>query len=294
MPGRSGAEVLEPGPSAILVDDGRSGWAHLAVTTGGAFDRPAFRLANRLVGNHPGTAVVEFIFGPLALWFHRPATVAVTGVDAAVTIQRRDGSQFAAATNSTVSVPAEGRLRISSARSGLRGYLAVRGGWDVPPVLGSRSRDTLAYLGPEPLRTGDLVPIGTLAGEFPAIDHVPGRIPPDRLALRLLPAPRPSALQLALDELSALEWTVSPASDRVGIRLRGPALPVRPQSQSEPLVRGAVQVPPDGQPVIMGPDHPTTGGYPVIGVVSEDDSDALAQARPGTPVRLVPTTDTGT
>jgi allophanate hydrolase subunit 2 len=106
--------------------------------------------------------------------------------------------------------------------------------------------------------------------------------------LRLLPAPRGDALQLAATELADLEWTVSPASDRIGVRLEGPSLRVTPQRHSEPLVRGAVQVPPSGQPVIMGPDHPTTGGYPVIGVVADADTDALAQARPGTRVRLTP------
>ena len=283
------ATVLDPGPSAILVDEGRPGWAHVGVTGSGAFDRPAYRLANRLVGNRPGAAAVEFILGPVSLVFDRRATIAVTGIEAAITLQRANGSRTPGATHTTISVPADGIVRIAAARSGLRGYLAVRGGWDTPPLLGSRSRDTLAGLGPEPLQAGHNVPIGSDVGPFPATDHAPALAPPPRLVLRLLTAPRAAALQLRRNELEHLEWAVSPASDRVGIRLSGPPLPVTTQAASEPLVRGAVQIPPDGQPVIMGPDHPTTGGYPVIGVVAESDTDLMAQARPGTRVRLRPT-----
>lgn len=281
--------VIDPGPAAILVDEGRHGWAHIAVTTSGAFDRPAYRLANRLVGNHPGAAVIESVLGPLTLKFHSRATIAVTGVEAEVALHRPGGQVQAAATHCTIAVPTGTTVTIGAATTGLRAYLALRGGWNVRPVMGSRSRDTLADLGPEPLYRGAGLPVGETDEPFPAADHAPRAAPPDPVVLRLLPAPRAAALLLPRAALADLEWTVSPASDRIGVRLAGPTLPVTAQAASEPLVRGAVQVPPDGQPVIMGPDHPTTGGYPVIGVVADADTDALAQARPGTTVRLRPT-----
>lgn len=280
--------VIDPGPAAILTDEGRYGWAHVAVTTSGAFDRASYRLANRLVGNHPGAAVIEFVLGPMTLEFHSRATIAVTGVDADVTLYRPDGRATAATTHGTIAVPTGTTVTIGPARSGLRGYLAVRGGWNVRPVMGSRSRDTLADLGPEPLQRGTGLPIGADAGPFPATDHAPCARAPSHLDLPLLPAPRGHTLLLPRAALADLQWTVSPASDRIGVRLIGQVLPVATQAASEPLVRGAVQVPPDGQPVVLGPDHPTTGGYPVIGVVDEAGVDALAQARPGTTVRLRP------
>ncbi|MDQ1245985.1 MAG: hypothetical protein QG597_352 [Actinomycetota bacterium] len=280
--------VLDPGPAAILVDEGRRGWAHLAVTSSGAFDRPAHRLANRLVGNNPGAATIEYLLGPLSLLFHTRTTIAVTGVDADVTLTSPQGRRTTHTTHSTIAAGRGSTVTIGTATSGLRGYLAVRGGWDVAPVLGSRSRDTLAGLGPEPLRPGTGLPIGTASGPFPATDHAPRPAPPRHLVLHLLHAPRANALLLPRSALAHLEWAISHESNRIGVRLRGPRLPVTAQAASEPLVRGAVQVPPDGQPVIMGPDHPTTGGYPVIGVVAEADTDALAQARPGTTVRLRP------
>jgi biotin-dependent carboxylase-like uncharacterized protein len=174
---------------------------------------------------------------------------------------------------------------------GLRSYLAVRGGVDLPPVLGSRSSDTLSGLGPSPLAAGDRLPVGSLAGEQPLVDVAPVAPLPDRPVLRVLPGPRRDWLQAsAWGELTSQEWAVSADSDRVGLRLTGPRL-LRARTDelpSEGLVAGAVQVPPDGGPVLFLADHPVTGGYPVLAVVVTADLPLAAQLRPGDGVRFRP------
>jgi biotin-dependent carboxylase-like uncharacterized protein len=287
---RGRCEFVTPGALAIVVDDGRTGWAHLAVGEAGAFDRTAYRRANRLVGNVAGAACVEFLIGPSLRWrFSAGATIAVCGISAAITVggPQAPRGRVHHSTEQTITVPAGALVSLTNVQHGLRGYLAVRGGWDVPAVLGSRSHDTLSGLGPAPLQPGATLAIGTAADRFQSADLVPTLAAShDPLRLRLLPAPRASDLRLPRAALGVFQWQVSPDSNRVGVRLLGPPLPVRRRTASEPLVRGAVQAPPDGQLVVMGPDHPTTGGYPVIGVVADADQDLLAQARPGTVVRL--------
>ncbi|MDG4816375.1 biotin-dependent carboxyltransferase family protein [Micromonospora sp. WMMD956] len=184
-----------------------------------------------------------------------------------------------------LAVPAGATVRIGPARTGLRTWLAVAGGITVPPVLGSRSTDTLSGLGPPPLRDGDVLPLGDPAGEPAPVDATVGRPAPPLLRLRLRLGPRDDWFTpAALDRLLGTPYAVSPVSNRVGARLTGAPLPraIAGELPSEGLVLGAVQVPADGQPLIFLADHPTTGGYPVVGVV--DDVTPLAQARPGTTV----------
>jgi biotin-dependent carboxylase-like uncharacterized protein len=181
-------------------------------------------------------------------------------------------------------------LTLGPPRAGLRSYLSVAGGIDVPPELGSRSADVLSGLGPPQLAAAMFLPVGEPPDPRLRAAPAPGE-PFDQVAvLDLLPGPRTDWL----DDAAALagDWKVSPRSNRVGVRLEGPALARKPalvsaELPSEPLVRGAVQLPPAGQPVIFGPDHPTTGGYPVVAVLTEAASDRLAQCRPGELVRLV-------
>jgi biotin-dependent carboxylase-like uncharacterized protein len=174
-------------------------------------------------------------------------------------------------------------------RSGLRSYLAVRGGFDVTPVLGSRSYDVMSAIGPLPLQPGDVLPIGEHTKEYPELDQAPVAPISDQL-VELLVAPGPRDDWLAdADALVHTIWMASDRSDRVGMRLEGrPLLHRDPGRQlpSEGATRGAIQVPPNGLPVILGPDHPVTGGYPVAGVIADQDIDKLAQVRPGQHVRL--------
>jgi biotin-dependent carboxylase-like uncharacterized protein len=277
-------EVLAPGPLATVQDAGRPGWASIGVTRSGAADREAAALAGRLVGNDPSAAVVEATAGGLRVRAGRTVLVAVTGAPAPVTVDGRP-APFAA----PLTLRSGQTLGLGVPPVGLRSYLAVRGGIDVPPVLGSRSTDTLSGLGPAPLRPGDELPVGDLAGGEPFVDVAPVRAPASRPVLRVLPGPRRDWLiPAAWTALTGAGWTVSADSDRVGLRLSGPRLERARTDElpSEGLVPGAVQVPPDGAPVLFLADHPVTGGYPVLAVVVTADLPAVAQLRPGDPVRF--------
>ncbi|TDB75375.1 biotin-dependent carboxyltransferase family protein [Micromonospora sp. KC723] len=273
-------EVLRAGSATTVQDLGRPGYAHLGVPRSGALDPSALALANRLVGNPPTAAGLEITLGGAELRFTRAATVALTGADTEVRIDRRPGD-----VGRPLSVPAGAVLRIGPPRTGLRDWLAVGGGIAVTPVLGSRATDTLSGLGPPPVRDGDRLPIGPWPGHPPPVDHTVVPAVPAELRLTLRPGPRADWFTAdALDRLLHTPYTVSPVGNRVGARLAGAPLPraVAGELPSEGVVLGAVQVPADGQPLIFLADHPTTGGYPVIGVV--DDVTGLAQARPGTTV----------
>ncbi|MBF5030117.1 biotin-dependent carboxyltransferase family protein [Micromonospora sp. ANENR4] len=280
-------EVLRAGALTTVQDQGRPGWAHLGVPRSGALDPAALRLANRLVGNDEDAAGLEITMTGCALRVTRAVAVALTGAPADVVVewpagaaQRRPGD-----VGRPLALPAGAVLHVGPARAGVRTWLAVSGGIAVEPVLGSRATDTLSGLGPPPLRDGDRLPLGTPAGP-PAPVDVPVTGPvPDELQLSVRPGPRQDWFTPeALDLLCRAAYTVSPDSNRVGARLAGATLTraVAGELPSEGLVLGAVQVPPDGRPLVFLADHPTTGGYPVIGVV--DDVTALAQARPGTTV----------
>jgi biotin-dependent carboxylase-like uncharacterized protein len=163
----------------------------------------------------------------------------------------------------------------------------VRGGITVPDVLGSRSTDLLSDLGPPRLRVGDRLPVGPTPGRAPSEAIAPSASPTS--VLRVIRGPRDDWFAAdAMAQLTATSWTVRPESDRVGVRLDGPAL-VRAgpgELPSEPTLPGALQVPADGRPIIFGPDAPVTGGYPVLAVVCEADLDGVAQLRPGQAIRF--------
>lgn len=277
-------EVIAPGPLTLVEDLGRPGLAHLGVGPSGAADRTAYLLGNRLLGNPAGHASLEVTYGGLHVRARGALTVCVTGADAPITVAGRPADP-----GTPLRVPDGADLVLGMPSRGLRSYLAVRGGVAVAPVLGSRSTDTLAEIGPRPLTAGVVLPIGPPPAELPHVDHAPARNRP-RDPLVVLPGPRrdwfadPGALQRTA-------WVVGSASDRRGVRLTGTPLtrvPSRAQSEllSEGMVRGAVQVPPNGQPVILLADHPVTGGYPVIGVLTEESADRAAQLVPGSALRL--------
>ncbi|WP_353807415.1 biotin-dependent carboxyltransferase family protein [Agromyces sp. SYSU T00194] len=278
--------VLEPGPLTLVEDRGRPGWAHLGVGGSGAADRAALGLANRLVGNAPQAAALECTVGGLRLRLDDGGWFAVTGAWGEVAL---DGAPVHPETATRAAPGAE--LVLPIAAHGLRYVVAVRGGIAVPRVLGSRSRDTLAGLGPAPLAAGDVLPVGDeVAGAIPVVDSLTRWAPvDDEVVAELAPGPRADwftdAARLALFET---DWRVSPRSDRIGVRLEGPALErlVPGELASEGVVRGSVQVPPEGTPTVLLADHPVTGGYPVIAVVSDASVDRFAQLRPGQTVRF--------
>jgi biotin-dependent carboxylase-like uncharacterized protein len=267
-------EVVAAGPLATVQDAGRIGYAALGVPRSGAFDRDAHRLANRLVGNPDHAAVIEATLGGLHVRLTRPATIALTG---ALCPAAPDWGV-------PLSLPAGADVRLGTPATGLRSYLAVRGGIAVEPVLGSRSTDTLSGIGPAPLRAGDRLPIGDSAGEFVAASAAQ---PKRSATLPVRLGPRDDWFTAAArGMLQSTGWLVRADSNRIGIRLAGPALERVHDGElaSEPTLPGAIQVPPDGRPILFGPDAPVTGGYPVIAVVT--DLDPAAQLRPGDVVRF--------
>jgi biotin-dependent carboxylase-like uncharacterized protein len=278
-------EVVETGPLALVQDRGRPGLAELGVGPSGAADRGAFALGARLLGQGTDLAALEVHHGGLAVRALGTVTVVLTGAPTTATVDGRPVGHTAPFT-----VGDGALLDLGRATNGLRTYLAVRGGIDVPAVLGSRSYDTLSAIGPPPLQRGDLLPVGTPTGQ-PTVDVAPVPRPsPDTVTLDVLPGPR-SDWQGDPTALTGREWTVDPASDRVGLRLSGTALTRASEVEdrelpSEGVVRGAVQLPADGLPVIFLADHPVTGGYPVIAVLTERATDLAAQLLPGQGVRL--------
>ena len=277
--------VVRAGALTTVQDGGRPGHAHLGVPRSGALDAPTAALVNRLVGNPPGAAVLETTVNGCALRPRSAVTVAVGGAPCPVTVDGRP-----VAWGAPVRVPAGAVLDVGAAASGLRSYVAVSGGIAVEPVLGSRSTDLLAGLGPAPLTDGTVLPLGPEPVPHARVDVAPQPAPPDELVLRVTLGPRDDWFTPdAVRAFTSRAYRVSPASNRIGRRTEGPALEraLSGELPSEGMVLGAVQVPPDGRPVVFLADHPTTGGYPVIGVVRSADLPAAAQAVPGPPVRFV-------
>jgi biotin-dependent carboxylase-like uncharacterized protein len=279
-------EVLGTGGPALVQDDGRVGHMSVGVGRAGAVDRGAYALANRIVGNLPGQAAIEVTLGGLRVRALTDLYAALTGAPSAARVDGRPVAHCA-----LLSLRAGSELVLGLPETGLRTYLAVRGGVDVAPVLGSRSTDTMSGLGPPPLAAGMVLPLGEACGPLPRIDHAPVATPErDEVTVRVTPGPRHDWFADP-HELGTITWAVSERSDRVGVRLVGGSVERHPdvvgvELPSEGMVRGAIQVPPNGEPVILLADHPVTGGYPVIGVVRTPDIDRVAQLVPGQPVRL--------
>ena len=278
--------VEDPGASTLVEDLGRPGLAAMGVGPSGAMDRGALALANRLVGNDDGAAGLEVLLGGLRATADDLVWIAVTGAWGDVTV---DGIRVEPHTATPLEPGAV--LSFGRATAGLRYYVAVRGGIAVEPVLGSRSHDVLAALGPAPVAAGALLPVGAHpARRIPPIDAVPVDPPTTGVVeLALRPGPRRDWFSgPACRALTDTEWAVSARSDRTGVRLDGGALErVRVgELPSEGMLRGAIQDSPDGVPTVLCADHPVTGGYPVIAVVTDATVDRLAQARPGQPVRF--------
>lgn len=287
-------EVVQPSLQLLVQDRGRSGHAALGVSSSGAADRIALRDANRAVGNRGDAAALESLGGGAVLRWHSAGVVAVTGGIGDLVIADAAGVERAAAHGAPFAVADGDELFIGPLQSGLRAMIAVRGGVDTVPALDSRSTDTLAGLGPAPLRAGDRLALGDPAQTPDAVAPDPLSrdlpVPGDVVDLDITLGPRDDWFTAAaIDTLTAQEWEVTPRSDRIGIRLHGqtPLERTRPDElPSEGAVTGAIQVPADGQPVLFLPDHPLTGGYPVIAAVADRSLDLAAQLPPGVRVRF--------
>ena len=275
--------VLQTGPLCTVQDRGRRGHAAVGVGRSGAADLRSHDAANRLVGNDSGAATLEVTFGGLQVRAEFETVIAVTG---AHVICRVDGT--VQGLHSTLVLRAGQELELATPTWGLRNYLAVRGGIDIPAVLGSRATDTMSGLGPAALSPGTALTVGNNSAEWPAADFIP---PPSvRTTLHVTFGPREDWFtERARSLLLQQPWTVTPDTDRVGIRLDGLEPLTRAvdgELPSEGMVLGALQVPPSGQPVLFLADHPVTGGYPVIAVVTAADVSAAAQLTPGTRIQF--------
>lgn len=284
-------EVIDPGLQLLVQDGGRPGLAELGVPASGAADRVALRDANRAVGNDSTAAALEGI-GAIALRFHAAGVAAVAGADAELAVVTAAGRLRSIRLGAPFAVARGDLLEIGLPARGLRVSVAVRGGIRMPDQLGSRSTDTLSGIGPSPLRVGDVIAIGGIPSVAVEPAPLPRELPApgDLTVLDITLGPRddwftPDAVRL----LSTQEWLVTPRSDRVGIRLRGERAlerAIRDELPSEGAVDGAIQVPADGQPVLFGPDHPTTGGYPIIGALTDGARDLAGQLPPGARIRF--------
>lgn len=289
-------EVLTPGLATSVQAAPRAGFRHAGVAASGALDPWSQALANLLVGNVPETATLELTLTGPALRFHGAACIALCGGGFDVDV---DGVPVADAR--PMCVPKDSVVRIGRARTGARGYLAVRGGFAVDTVLGSASTDLRGGFGGHHgrlLRAGDrLTSAMDVRSEVQAlrvaswwIDTAPDERPDDEhAAIRVLPGHDAVAPG---DALFATGWTVAAASNRQGLRLSGPALALADPGErvSEPVAPGTIQLPPDGQPIVLLADAQTHGGYPRIGHAIRADWPLLAQRRPGDRLRFVPCT----
>ena len=295
-PGRGVGGLMRIERAGLLTtvqDLGRPGYAHLGVPRAGAADRDALRLANRLVGNPEGAAGLETTLTGCSVVLTEGRWVAVAGARAEVTVTV-GGRSRGFGTGAAFYVPAGGRVDVGSAEAGVRSYLAVAGGIEAPRVLGSRSADLLSGIGHEhPLKPDSLLPLGrptALPPDIPGLGLAPHRDAADTAVLRLTPGPRDEWFDdAALATLTGATYRVTTESNRTALRLDGPTLRRRePAGElvSEGMAPGALQIPPDGRPVLFLADHPVTGGYPVIGCVDPADLSAAAQARPGSRLRF--------
>jgi biotin-dependent carboxylase-like uncharacterized protein len=280
-------EVVRTGMLATIQDGGRPGYAHLGVPRSGAADLPSFTLANRLVGNDDRAAAVEVTLGNAALRFHDETVVAITGAPAPARLR---GAPVA--TDRILLAGAGDTLELGTPVEGLRTYVAVAGGVHAPRTLGSMSTDTLSGLGPAPLQAGQQLDIGTRRGPAPAWpDCIPSTVPHRAdISVHYRRGPRDDWFgEQALATFDTAAWSLTAESNRVGVRLAGPMIAVERHDSlpSEGMVLGSIEIPPSGQPIIFLADHPTTGGYPVIGVVDDHDVAVLAQTRPGSTVRFI-------
>lgn len=274
-------EVINLGIASSFQDLGRPGCTYLGVGHSGAVDRPSHRLANRLVGNAESEATIETC-GGLQMRVHHHAVMVVTGATGHIDV--RHGPPMAV--NAVAHLPAGAEVTLRPPSEGVRYYVAVRGGFDVEPVLGSCSFDTLAGLGPR-VTAGVLIGIGP-DPRTPITTDLGVRPPPTTL-IHVFEGPRRDWFtDEAWSVLTTRAFTVSADLNRVGTRLGGPVLERshRGELPSEGLVEGSVQVPHDGQPIVMLADHPVTGGYPVIAIVAPELVPAVAQARPGATLRF--------
>jgi len=291
----AGLLVTQADRPVLFQDLGRPGLASQGVSQSGALDRIAMLDANRCLGNPRNTAVLEISFGGFAFKTDRPVTVAVTGAPCPLTIRTAKQTKITAAFASPIALDAGDELILGIPPEGMLSYLGLRGGFVIEDVLGSRSRDTLAKIGPDPIAVGDvLVPGEQTALAVNDTEYAQRRLPRagEVVTLDIVLGPRTDWFtDQGIKTLTTQEWDVTPQSSRVGMRLSGQTTIERANHDelpSEGTALGAIQVPHTGQPVLFLADHPLTGGYPVIGVVASHHLNLASQIPIGARIRFNP------
>lgn len=288
-------EVKEPGLFTTVQDLGRNGYQAYGMPVAGAMDEYACKMANRLLCNEPGAAVLEMTLLGGSFFFHQACWVAVTGAAMPISLDGKMQSNW-----SRFFVPAGSELSFGYAEQGCRTYLAVQGGVEVPVILGSRStytRGSIGGLNGRALKTGDVLPLGACDRRlerplFLPVSYIP--IPEERPLVRVLLGPQAEAFtDQGVAALFSADYEISSEADRMGYRLEGPVIEHVGKADiiSDALCLGAIQVPGHGQPIVMMADRQTTGGYTKIGAVIGADLGKLAQAKPGDQVRFVQCSD---
>lgn len=290
-PARS-LRVVRAGPLSTVQDLGRPGLASLGYSTAGALDPESLRIANRLVGNAAGVAALEVTLDGGTYQAGADLLIAIAGADLSPTIDDEPVPCYRALT-----LRHGAQLRFGARRAGMRAYVAVAGGIETIPILGSRATDALARLGGlegRPLRAGDLLPIGEHEGDRGwTLDAASTRQGDDTAPIRVIWGPQDHWFDAAARaQLLGEPFVVSPRSDRTGIRLEGTAIaPIhRADLASEGAVPGAIQVPPGGAPIVLLADSRGVGGYPKIACVITADLPRLAQLAPGARFRFAAVT----
>ncbi|MGM9584375.1 MAG: biotin-dependent carboxyltransferase family protein [Faecousia sp.] len=285
--------ILSPGPLSTIQDVGRFGAMGMGFSPGGVMDSRSMQLANLLVGNAAGVGVVEMTMAGLTARFDCDCVIALTGADMCARLEEQMVKRYQA-----ISVHAGDTLRMQTAQHGMRAYLAVAGGFDLPTVMGSMSTNLKCRLGGfhgRKLQRGDVLPLNqSLSLNEPGkCLPIPGEYP-EEVKLRVLLGPQEDAFtQQGLFTFLNETYTVTDQADRMGIRLSGAKIDSKSGVDiiSDGIATGSIQIPASGTPIIMMADRQTTGGYAKIATVISADLPIAAQVRPGTQIRFAQVTE---
>ena len=285
--------VTAPSLQMLIQDEGRFNQTKIGVGVAGAMDVSAMHSANRIVGNPTPTPVIEVLNGGLKAKMHQSAVIAVTGAISNIHVKFSDGQKADFESYQAIALDEGDEFQIQAPTAGLRNYLAIRGGIDVQPVLHSASFDSLAILGPEPLKMGDTVYQGQVEVSNISVTEVAKLNLPkigDVVELDIVMGPRTDWFEAeSIERLCQQAWLVTNESNRVGLRLSGEQplkRKITHELESEGTCIGALQIPPSGQPVLFMNDHPLTGGYPVIAAVAKHHWDLVAQIPAGCQIKF--------
>lgn len=281
-------KILSTGMQTLVQDCGRCGQFAMGVGVGGALDVGAMQMANQCVGNALDDAVLEILNGGFKAQVLAPTVIAITGAISEIEVEYADTTVATLICGQAIALDSGDAIVIKRPQAGLRNYLAIRGGVWVDKILDSCSFDTLAELGPPPLRIGDNVATGAIPKQAVLAMPLPPKSlpqPNETVVLDIVLGPRADWFDgESVNTLLHQLWQVSNDINRVGLRLHGEVALKRIQHQelpSEGTVTGALQIPPSGQPVLFMNDHPLTGGYPVIATVADYHLDVVAQIPAG-------------